>query len=207
MEKKENVYELHKQNNKEDNKNVPSDAIIGMNSHNKLFEHRHNFSKLLDIKEFDFEKEGYERYGAPLSAWDKVNQNALTSSPSVNFMKNFMQNNSTEFDNKFNKGKEKSLNFNSFSESVNNFYLQKRTISLSQKNGYYYNPNGKIYQSEKHKLIRKNLTFSYDKIKKNFMTVSEDKKYPRSYLPEPGFGLLQNPFPPVAKKKKKRSMK
>ena len=84
---------------------------------------------------------------------------------------------------------------------------QKKTISLSQKNGYYYNTNSKIYQSEKHKFKKENLTFSYDNIKKNFMKISEDKKYPRVYLPEPGFGLLENPFPPISKKKKKRLVK
>lgn len=182
---------------------IPSDAVVALKAYDKIIQHRHNFSKLLDIKEYDQEKDLYKKHGAPLSVYDKLNVDALSLSP-LTLIKPYTAEANTIFSKKFNKD-EKPLKFENMCESVNNLFTNKKTISLNQKNGYYYNPNGKIYQSEKHKLIRKNLTFSYDKIKEKFMRVSEDKKYPRSYLPEPGFGLLENPFLSLKKKKKKKT--
>jgi hypothetical protein len=175
-----------------------------LKTHSKIFHYRHNFSKLLDIKEFDIEKDGYTRHIIPLSAYDKLNEKALLKN-SYNFNKNIIPENSTDFYNKFNKN-DKCFNLKSHNESANNMLLQKRTVTnLSQKNGYFTNTNSKIYQNEKHKFKKENLTFSYDSLKKNFMRVAEDKKYPRVFLPEPGFGLLENPVTFVSKKKKRKS--
>jgi hypothetical protein len=178
-----------------------------LKSHSKIFQYRHNFSKLLDLKEFDKEKDAYQNHVVPLSAYDKLNEKAVLKN-SYNFNKNIIPENSTDFNNKFIKN-DKCFNFKSHSESANNMLLQKRVITnLSQKNGYFCNTNSKIFQTEKHKFKKENLTFSYDILKKNFMRVAEDKKYPRVFLPEPGFGLLENPFPfaIVSKKKKRKSI-
>lgn len=156
----------------------------------------------MGIKEFDEEKDDYKRYVNPLSAYDNDNVNVnRTSSPSK-FVKKFVSENikkdQNTFSFKYNKDR-------TVKDSVDNLFSQKKNISLSQKNGYFFNPNGKIYMSEKHKLVRENLTFSYEKIKKSFITMSEDKKYPRIYLPEPGFGLLEKPVTAGVKKKKKKT--
>ena len=92
------------------------------------------------------------------------------------------------------------MNFNSFAESSNSFLSQRRTISLNVNN----NPTGKIYQSQKNKLRRNNLTFTYDSFTKAFMRPTEDKVYPKAFLPEPGFGLLKNPFPIIVEKRQKK---
>ncbi len=106
------------------------------------------------------------------------------------------------FDFKFKgENENKTMNFNSFTQSTNSFLSQRRTISFNVNN----NPNGKIYLSQKHKLRRNNLTFTYESFKKKFMTPCEDKVYPKAFLPEPGFGLMKNPFPIISEKRQKKS--
>ncbi len=79
------------------------------------------------------------------------------------------------------------FNFNSFASSKNNALLQRRTVSFNNK-GFLNNNNHLLTQ--KQKLRKSNFNFMHDAIKKAFLPPADDKKYPKYFLPQPGFGLL-----------------
>ena len=49
----------------------------------------------------------------------------------------------------------------------------------------------------------RNLSYNYERVKSAFAPPIDDKKYPKFFLPTPGFGLLPKPIDPNAKKKKR----
>ena len=179
---------------------IPTDTRILFKTHDKIFENRQNFSKLLSINEIDNEKNNYKKLGDPLSLYDQVNIEAVSISPNAylspfrptctNF--NFMEKP---------EGENENFNFNSFASSKNNFLMQRRTVSFNNK-GFFNCENKNLTQ--KQKLTKSNFNFSHEAIKKAFLPPSEDKKYPKFFLPKAGSGLLLKPGEITDKNKKKQ---
>lgn len=166
---------------------LPKDPGFLLKTHDKIFESRHNFPKLIHAREIENEKDDYKFIINPMSFHDNVSINAISVSPTGNMYTNgyatgfdFTYKNSDNCDNE-------NFNFNSFATSKNNFLVQRRTVSFNNK-GFLNNNNHLL--THKQKLRKNNFNFSHDAIKKAFLPPTDDKKYPKYYLPQPGFGLL-----------------
>jgi hypothetical protein len=150
---------------------------------NKIFQSKHNFSKLLNINEIDNERDFINEEINDLN--DNKNTNAESISPFCDINTQKM---ATGFDFTYkNSENGENENFNSFANSKNNFLMQRRTISFNDQS--FFNKSKNLI-SQKTKMRKNNFNFSHDKIKKAFLTPSDDKVYPKYFLPEPGFGLL-----------------
>lgn len=185
--------QLREKEKEKKEKKIPNFSLLNRISFNRLI-------PLQDIQEFDTENNTKESIvNSPQNFLNEENAEATDVSPAYH-TNNFKP--ETGFDFRF-KGldENKTMNFNNFTDSSNSFLTQRRTISFNVNN----NPNGKIYQSQKNKLRRNNLTHSFNNFKKKFMAPVEDKKYPKAFLPEPGFGLLTNPFPMINEKRQNKA--
>ena len=178
---------------------IPSDNSLLIKTHDKIFESRHDFSKLLQINEIEDEKEVNRFQGNLLSLYDNVNIDATSISPAWALSTNGY---TTGFDFKYKNSDNsecENFNFNSFASSKNNFLLQRRTVSFNNK-GFLNNNNDLLTQ--KQRLRKTNFNFSHDAIKKAFLPPADDKKYPKYFLPQPGFGILTRTNIKIEKKNK-----
>jgi hypothetical protein len=162
---------------------IHSDATI--KTLNKVFDSQKNFSKLLQVNEIEAEDE-LKYLVNPLS-FEGLNIFATSVSPTGILVPNgyptgfdFTYKNSDNCENE-------NFNFNSFATSKNNFLSQRRTVSFNNK-GFLKDNNHLLTQ--KQKLRKSNFNFTHDAIKKAFLPPADDKKYPKYFLPQPGFGLL-----------------
>jgi len=166
---------------------IPSENITLFKTHDKIFQSKHNFSKLLNINELESERDINRINEEQLYFYDNTNANAVSISPTgiMNTQRmatgfDFTYKNSENCENE-------NFNFNSFANSKNNFLMQRRTISFNNKG--FFNSNQNLL-TQKTKMRKNNFNFSHDAIKKAFLPPTDDKVYPKYYLPEPGFGLL-----------------
>ena len=180
---------------------IPTDIKILFNTHDKIFQNKHNFSKLLQANEIDNENDSYKFHENPLSFYNDVNIDAISISPAAGFNTfspssgfNFMEKNAEN----------ENFNFNSFASNKNNLLIQRRTVSFNNKG--YFKSDGNIL-TQKQKLMKNNFNFSHDVIKKAFLPPSDDKIYPKYFLPEAGFGILSKPIEQKEKKQKKLRVK
>ena len=56
---------------------IPTDKVILMKAQDKVFETRHTWGNLLNVKEIENYKDGYRFHVTPLSLYDNVNQENL----------------------------------------------------------------------------------------------------------------------------------
>lgn len=159
---------------------MPTDNVINAKAIDHIFDARHTYSTLLNVKEIDQPKDGYKYHYNPLSAYDNTNIEIYAMSPDIN--------------------KEKprpSTGFEFIKRSYNNtekddFLSQRRTLG-----------DFKMTQISKLRdtLVKKNSNFTYSSLNEAFLNPMEDTKYPKFFLPMPGFGILSRPFEEPKKKK------
>lgn len=169
-EKRNILLEKDIKNNFED---VKPDKLILMKTHDKIFENKHNFKNLLGLCQIDIRRDGNKYDINPLSIHDNENIQAISVAPKkLNVLRP-----SSGFD-FINGHKKKYENKN----DNNDLLLQRRTVSYSK--------NSNVFNRDK---FRKNFYSSYETIKKVFLPPTDNKKYPKYFLPKPGFGILEKP--------------
>lgn len=167
---------------------IPTDKVIIMKAHDKVFEARHTYGTLLNVREIDNYKDGYKYHVTPLSLYDNLNVDNFKD-------KRFK---ATE-ENKIEEPKRPSTGFEFLRSRYNknpdadNFLNQRKNLTIFNKENAF-RSNSKI----------KNISYNIERIKSAFNPPADDKVYPKFFLPTPGFGLVVRAIDPNAKKKKKR---
>ena len=168
---------------------IPTDKVILMKAQDKVYETRHTWGNLLNVKEIENHKDGYKFHVTPLSLYDNVNQENLEKLEKMEKLEKVTEEKkrpSTGFQflrSRYNKNDE-----------LDNLLKQRKNLSefLSEK---------PFVNEEK----ARKMSYNSERVKSAFLHPNEDKKYSRYYLPSPGFGLLPKPIDPFAKKKKTRA--
>lgn len=175
---------------------IPSDKVLLMKSHDKIFEARHMYGNLLNVKEIDNYKDGYKYHVTPLSFYDNLNLENFNN----NHINNTYDNNnkkSCKMD--LNKDRRPSTGYEflkshyNSNPDVNNQLNQRRSLTDFLSSNQFRNSCTRF----------KNLSFNFDKVRTAFSPPTDDQVYPKYYLPTPGFGLVVKAPDPYAKKGKK----
>lgn len=183
---------------------IPTDKVILMKAHDKVFETRHNFANLLHVKEIDNYKDGYKYHITPLSLYDNLNIKALE-----NHNKTIL-NKSTN-----NISSHKKLEENLIEENLAKNHKRPSTGFEFLRSRYNNNPDSDNFLNQRKILTKfnsdftfqnpekaRNSSFNYERVKSAFTPPIDDtNKYSKYFLPTPGFGLLPKPIDPNAKKK------
>lgn len=165
---------------KNKNEKLPLDVVATVKAIDPVFNSRHTYSQMLDVKEVDNQKSEYKNNYNPLSAFDSANIEVMTLSPVMNKPKNrpatgyeFVRDN---FDG-------------------DNLLGQRQTLTNFKQDDY-----TKLRQT----LLKfNNTTVSFRSLKQAFLPPAEDKHYPKFFLPVAGAGLLPRPVDGQPKKRPK----
>jgi hypothetical protein len=167
-------------NTKNKNEKIPTDSIAILKVIDPLYNTRYNYSKIIDVKEIDNPKTEYKTMYNPLSAYDSMNLNLISSSSSP--VKIYKNRPSTGYE------------FVRDNFQKNDLLGQKNILNNHKLNEYY---------RLKDNLIKlNNKTVSFPILKNCFLPPSEDVKYPKFYLPMAGAGMLSRPLEVTTKKKR-----
>jgi len=170
---------------------IPTDKVILMKAHDKVFEARHNYGTLLNVKEIDNYKDGYKYHVTPLSLYDNLNVDNFKD-------KKFNANQGNKED--VESGKRPSTGFE-FLRSRYNKNPDTENLLIQRKNLTNFNLENAYKVSDK---PTRNISLNLERVKSAFNPPVDDKVYPKYFLPTPGFGLVVKVLDPNAKKKKRR---
>jgi len=168
---------------------IPTSQVILMKANDKVFEARHKYGNLLDVKEIDNYKDSYKYHMTPLSIYDNLN------------IDNF--NNNKLAEEETNKEHKRPSTGYEFLRSRYNNNPNRENLLSQRKILTDFNSDNAFRSSEK---VR-NLSYNYERVKSAFNPPVDDKVYPKYFLPTPGFGLVKKAPDPNAKKRRKKGGK
>ena len=177
--KSENITKQMKQNLEK----IPTDKVIIMKAHDSVYSTRHTFGILLNVKEIDNSKDGYKYHNNPLSLYDDMNLNLDNK---INIKEKIIEN------------KRPGTGYE-FLRSHYNRNVNKEDLLNQRKNLAEYNSVNDFKKPEK----PRNCSLNYERVRSAFIPPTDERRYPKFFLPEPGCGLLSRPFDPNEKKKVK----
>lgn len=168
---------------------IPTDKVILLKAQDKVYETRHNWGNLLNVKEIENYKDGYKHHVTPLSLYDNVNQEKLEELEKMEKLEKVKEDKkrpSTGFEflrSRYNKNND-SDNLLKQRKNLSEFYSEKPFVNEEKA---------------------RKMSYNSERVKSAFLLPTEEKKYSRYFLPTPGFGLLIKPVDPFAKKGKTRA--
>jgi len=176
------------QNMKSNLEKIPTDNVILMKANDKIFDARHTYGTLLNVKEIDNYNDNYKYIMNPLSLYDKVNVQNLKINKGIN--ENII----------IDKGDRRPSTGFEFLKSRYNNNPDFSNLLTQRKNLTKFNSENTFRDSSEK--VR-NITINLDRVKSAFNPPIDEKVYPKFYLPEPGRGLLGRIVIPKKKGKKK----
>jgi hypothetical protein len=190
---------LSKYNKKFDK--IPSEVVSKIKSADPIFNARHTYSKMIDVKEIDQPKTEYKKHYKPLSAFDSSNF------PKMNINKK--DHDYLDHENSFDKTTNSktftklrpSTGYQFVRENFDGGDLLKQRRLLS---GFKVEEFNKL----KATLIKnKNTTVCFASLRAAFVNPIDNTQYPKFFLPSAGGSLLSRPVDTTTKKRPKSKKK
>jgi hypothetical protein len=163
---------------------MPSDLVINSRAIDEVFDNRHKYQELLNVKEIDNPKDGYKYHYNPLSAYDNTNVQVISVSPILKKEERNRPRTGFEFIR------------NNYDKEGDNFLKLRKTMGPFKVNDI---------NSLKDCLNKNNTNIPFSTLQSAFLSPNENTVYPRFFLPAPGYGVYDRPVDPNAKKPRARS--